>query len=339
MIASSRFLKRPALRAPIVATLSALRFLSDLGTLFRATPHHTDAEANAIRGLASLHPALPRKVAWLRARFLERTGKTTAPTSEADLLFSEDEVRLCVANLEQNGVHVFRERLPWTLVTALQGALRALPAYLRTTDGSEVRFRPDVDQTGLFDVREDDLMSQRAIQEFVTHPTWHLIARRYLGAPPVQDETVAWWTFPQPAEFASLNAQLFHSDRRRLSFVKFFTYLTTVTTRNGPHVVVPGSHRERPRHLRPDRRYEDTEVIVGFRRAPVEVLGDAGTVIAVDTQALHKGKMIEDGHRLILEMEFATDLLGPPSKILRADWSDVAKARIQANARVFQRFQ
>lgn len=200
-------------------------------------------------------------------------------------------------------------------------------------------FQPGIDDSGLFDFHEDDLMKQHAIQEYATHPTWQAIAARYFGALPVHDETIAWWTFPQPAEFASLNAQLFHSDRRRLSFVKFFTYLTDVTQRNGPHVVVPGSHRERLLGLRPDRRYEDAEVLAGCRNPPLEVVGEAGTVIAVDTQALHKGKMLEEGSRLILEIQFATDLLGPPSAVLRNEWSPVTKRRIEANPRTFQRFR
>jgi hypothetical protein len=327
-------------RTLLIAARQALAFLSDARAIFRSVPRHTDDEQNLIRGLASIHPAIPRKIARWRARWIEQSMvDADAAATDAELLFSREEMQRCVASLNQNGVYAFRERLPASLVAGLNGALRALPAYLRTPDGSEVRFRPGLDVSGLFDIRENDLMSQRVVQEFVTNPTWRQIAGQYLAAAPVHDETVAWWTFPQPAEFASLNAQLFHSDRRRLSFVKFFTYLTTVTTSNGPHVVVPGSHRERRWRLRPDRRYEDAEVVAGCGQAPLEVLGEAGTVIAVDTQALHKGKMIEAGHRLILEMQFATDLLGPPSTTLHADWSDVAKARIKAHARVYQRFQ
>lgn len=333
-------LKNRVLRPPIATARQGLGFLADLKTILRSIPHHTYDEQNAIRGLASIHPALPRQVARLRARLVEpSTAGADEFADDANLIFSREAMKRCVEGLKANGVYVFPKLLPPSLVVALQGALHSLPAYLRTVDSSEVRFRAGVDESGLFDIREDDLMTQRVVQEFVTDPTWRLIAAQYLAAPPVHDETVAWWTFPQPPEFASLNAQLFHSDRRRLSFVKFFTYLTTVTTRNGPHVVVPGSHRERSWSLRPDRRYEDAEVIAGCRQAPLEVLGEAGTVIAVDTQALHKGKMIEEGHRLILEMQFATDLLGPPSALLHADWSDVAKGRIKAHARVYQRFQ
>jgi hypothetical protein len=333
-------LKHPAIRDPILVALKGLRFAADLKVLFRSVPHHTIDEQNAIRGLATLHPAIPRKVARLRAKLVGDVPASNAhATGAAGFLFSGEEIHRCVEQLNRDGVYVFKERLPQSLVAGLQSSLKALPAFLRTEDGREVPFRLDVDKSGLFDIREQDLMSRHAVQEYATDPTWHVIAEKYFGAPSVQDETVAWWTFPQPAEFASLNAQMFHSDRRRLSFLKFFIYLTDVTTRNGPHVVVPGSHRTRRFGLRPDRRYADAEVIAGCESAPLEVFGEAGTVIAVDTQALHKGKMLEEGHRLILEIQFATDLLGPPSVELHNDWSALAQARIRANARVFQRFQ
>lgn len=333
-------IRQRAIRAPISAVLRGLGFLADLKVIFRSTPRHSYDEANAIRGLASIHPSIPRNVAGLRSRVVGRgAGIASSSADDADSLFSREEMQRCVESLNENGVYAFRERLPQSLVAGLQNSLRTLPAYLRTEDGSEVLFRPGIDESGLFDIREKDLMSRHIIQEYATNPTWLRIAEKYFDAPPVHDETVAWWSFPQPAEFASLNAQMFHSDRRRLSFVKFFTYLTAVTARNGPHVVVPRSHRKRRFRLRPDRRYDDAEVIAGCKDAPLEVLGEAGTVIAVDTQALHKGKMIEEGNRLILEIQFATDLLGPPSTVLHNDWSDVTKARIKANARIFQRFR
>ncbi|HVY06734.1 MAG TPA: phytanoyl-CoA dioxygenase family protein [Burkholderiales bacterium] len=325
----------------LLAVVDMLRFLASLRVVFRPIPHHTYDETIAIRGIASVHPAIPRWVARFRARVIDRQEGRSAVAigDESEFLFSRSEIERCLATLKQDGIYVFAERLPASLLTALQRSVSTLPAYFRSGKDEDIPFRRGVDGTGLFDIRESDLMVPSAIQEYVTNPVWHFIAGKYFNAPPVHDETVAWWTFPQPAEFASLGAQMFHSDRRRLSFVKFFVYLTDVTTRNGPHVVVPGSHRHRPLRLRSDRRYEDSEVIAGCKRAPVEALGEAGTVIAVDTQALHKGKMLERDHRLILEIQLSTDLLGPASTILHNDWNEIAKARISTNPRVFQRFQ
>jgi Phytanoyl-CoA dioxygenase (PhyH) len=333
-------LAQSPLRALLSAAVRALTLLADLRSLFRAAPHHTHDEQRAIRALASLHPAFPRKVARLRARAVDRSPSSNdAVVATREPLYLESEHEQCVRNLRDHGVHVFRERLPQSVVASLQRSLQELPAFLRNEEGKEIRFRPETDRSGLFDIHEQDLMSDHAVQDYVTHPTWHAVASRYFDAPPVHDETVAWWTFPQSAEYASLSAQLFHSDRRRLSFLKFFTYLTDVTAENGPHVVVPGTHRRRSFGLRPDRRYEDAEIAAGCEAAPLEALGPAGTVVAVDTQALHKGKRLDAGHRLVLEIQFATDLLGPPSLTLHSDWSGVTKSRIRANPRIFQRFK
>lgn len=338
-----RLIKHPFIKLPLLFVLSVLTFLRDLRVIFRRVPLHSDDEAIVVRALASIHPMLPRKVARFRAKVIERVSLRSSPhpdldSDDADFIFSEMEMQRCVESLRVNGFYVFNETVSQSLLSSLQQGLNSLPAYLRTEDCEKVLFRSGVDKHGLFDFRENDLMNLPALQEYVTNPTWHMIAEKYFGAPPVHDETCAWRSFPHPPEFASLNAQMLHSDRRRLFFVKFFIYLTDVTTKNGPHVIVPGSHCERPLSLRSDRRYEDAE-IDGFRNEPLELLGKAGTVIAVDTQALHKGKMIEEESRLILEMQFSTDLLGPPSMVLNNQWSEVAKARIIANPRVFQRFQ
>ena len=332
-------LAHPFVRSSAATVIRGWQFLSDLKVLLRRTPRHTDDEMRAIRGLASIHPAVPRKLARVRSMVVEKGQAVVPLPGDSDTLFSEAEIEECVRDLRNDGVHVFQRRLPAPLVSSLKTRLQALPARLRTEDGKDVLLRHGAEQNGLFDILEQDLMTDPVIQDFATHPTWLTIAQHYFGAPPVHDETVAWWTFPQSPEFASLYAQLFHSDRRRLSFLKFFTYLTDVSGRNGPHVVVPGSHRERTFALRADRRYEDHEVRAGCNRAPLEVVGEAGTVIAVDTQALHKGKILEEGKRLILEIQFATDLLGPPSKVLANRWSDSTKARIRANPRAFQRFK
>ena len=171
-------IKHPAIKTPIMAMLRGLGLLADLKVIFRSVPHHTFDETNAIRGLASIHPSIPRKVAKFRAKVIGRGAASTANSADdADFLFSREEIQRCVESLNENGVYAFGERLPQSLVAGLQNSLRVLPAYLRTEDGSEVLFRPGIDKSGLFDIREHDLMSQHVIQEYATNPTWHTMRR------------------------------------------------------------------------------------------------------------------------------------------------------------------
>ena len=138
-----------------------------------------------------------------------------------------------------------------------------------------------------------------------------LVAQKYLEQPVLMDEVAFWWTTTQHSEMANLNAQLFHQDRDRLSFLKFFIYLTDVNPETGPHVYLSGSHRDIPPSLRGDGRKDDDAVrAAGLWGNVSEINGPAGSLMAVDTIGLHKGKTPIASDRLALEIEFATSLFG-----------------------------
>ena len=42
----------------------------------------------------------------------------------------------------------------------------------------------------------------------------------------------------------------------------------------------------------------------------MELQGEKGQIIAVDTRGLHKGKILTDGHRLLFQVEFTNSLFG-----------------------------
>lgn len=98
------------------------------------------------------------------------------------------------------------------------------------------------------------------LMKIAINPIFHNICNLYFSSNPVFDTLASWWSFPDKKENLNLNAQLFHSDRRRLAFLKFFIYLTDVNTLNGPHVVIPKTHKIRPFALRGDKRFNDETV-------------------------------------------------------------------------------
>ena len=119
----------PAIRTPLVTLLRGFRVLSDLKTVLRSSPRHSNDEQNAIRGLASLHPAIPRKVTRLRARFVDRDAAgSAAAAGPEDSLFSEQEVQRCLAALKEDGVYIFSQRLSQPMVASLKSALATVPA-------------------------------------------------------------------------------------------------------------------------------------------------------------------------------------------------------------------
>ena len=100
---------------------------------------------------------------------------------------------------------------------------------------------------------------------------------------------------------------MFHYDAMHPGFIKFFVYLTDVDTDNGPHCVVPTSHR-------PDivgwklrfgpRRISDERIERAYPGMTRELVGPKGIVIAEDTRAFHKGKQPRRGCRFVLELYF-----------------------------------
>ena len=135
-------------------------------------------------------------------------------------------------------------------------------------------------------------------------------------------------------------AQRFHADLDRLRFVKFFAYLTDVGPDQGPHVYVRGSHRRRPTALRADRRFRDDEVRARFpERDLVSIEGPAGTVFAADTSGLHKGLPLADGHRLVVQVEFASGLLGAPyTSVAPSTFAPDVRRVLEAHPWTYRRF-
>ena len=141
-------------------------------------------------------------------------------------------------------------------------------------------------------------------------------------------------------ENTDLNAQLLREDRDRLSFLKFFMYLTDVDSLTGTHVYVKGSHRRIPWSLRADGRMTDSAVKeAGLWDNVTELHGLAGTIMAVDTIGLHKGKTPINSDRLALENEFSTSLFGMDYETTHFDPTEIVRKRYVEMPWVLQRYR
>lgn len=145
----------------------------------------------------------------------------------------------------------------------------------------------------------EDLGVLRAIGDELGHPilravnAWHSVRPSRFGR---KDESDA--------------AQMYHADNDTpTGWLKVFIYLTDVSEENGPHVFVPGSHRERPVALARDGRFSDEEVERHFGPGR-KLTGPAGTVIVENTQGFHKALTVRSGTRTIFELECVNCLFG-----------------------------
>ena len=151
-----------------------------------------------------------------------------------------------------------------------------------------------------------------------------------------------WWSAPTCDEqLQSRAAQLYHFDMDRLKFVKFFVYLSDVDSDRGPHCYVRGSHLRKPAELLKDDRLSDDEILKHYPASElIELTGKAGTMLAVDTRGLHKGKPLETGDRLIFQVQFADSLFGQnyPQIHVPRDISRRWANRIAENRRCYANF-
>jgi hypothetical protein len=221
-----------------------------------------------------------------------------------------------LAALNQEGYHVFKARLPEASCAALRRFAETTPALLGPPQPGQPLlqvFDPQRPRAAKYDFNEATLLAQEDVQRLLCDPTLLYLAQRYIGSVPLNDSVCMWWSAPFGNAPSSEAAQLFHTDLDRIRILKFFFYLTDVRTDTGPHVLITRTHHDRPARFYEDRRFTDEEVGRDFpAHAIAEIVGPTGTIIAADTMALHKGKAPVSGHRLILQVEYASSLFGAP---------------------------
>ena len=291
-----------------------------------------------MRSAMDLSPGAGKRISHMGLR-RSNGGIPTESQARSSTFVDFTEVDSCVAGLKHDGVYVFQSPLPPGMVERMRNSALTVPAIPRGLDYPAAPFPRTAPKVGRYDISENDTMSSPDMQDYCSDPALALIASRYLGQPVIQDQTALWWTTTQGSEDAAMNAWLFHQDRDRLSFLKFFCYLTDVGPENGPHTVVKGTHRSLPRSLRADGRQTDEAVReAGLWDRVVSLSGPAGTLMAVDTVGLHKGLPPQSGDRCVLQVEFATSLFGAPVDYPQFAPSPLAAERYSEMPEILQRW-
>jgi hypothetical protein len=195
---------------------------------------------------------------------------------------------------------------------------------------------------------ETSLIQQPDIQALMADPSLLTVAQAYLGCLPVLSSVFMLWSTPaRLADNAREElAQMYHFDMDRLKWLKFFFYLTEVTSDRGPHCFIAKTHRpgrQLPSLLsRGYVRYPDQELEPYYPAADrIELTGPAGTLFAVDTRGYHKGITPRTGDRLMLQLEFCDTLFGAPytRPPFPAECIPELAARRRDVPRVYSRYQ
>lgn len=284
--------------------------------------------------------------------FLSRGLSFTFPFNKQEYVsskllgrFDESKLSTIVSSIEQNGYYVFDEIAPTEIVTKLEAFARNVKCELtpKNANVTSAIFKEDDLIATKYAVTEQSLIEQSFIQDLIVDDGLVEIAGRYINAAPINDLISMWWSTNYSNKASTEAAQLFHFDMDRVKFLKFFIYLSDVTPTTGPHIYVKGSHRSLPKTLRRDGRFSDQEIKAHYNDEEIiEIVGRKGTIVAVDTRGLHKGKPLLEGYRLIFQIEYANSTFGMDYgyiNLKEENCSDLIKQKRIQNKRFFKRYQ
>jgi Phytanoyl-CoA dioxygenase (PhyH) len=225
---------------------------------------------------------------------------------------SGDRIAEIVSKIDRDGFYVFEQKLDEDVCERiLQFALgRKCSPRFEDGHGEPTLIDRGTPVASLYDYSEETILESPDVCKLLTDFSILAVAQKYLRSKPVCDLVAMWWSTNFSRTPSNAGAQLYHFDMDRLKFLKFFINITDVSSDQGPHCYVKGSHRRKPKALRIDRRLSDQEI--GSFYEPddfVEFCGKRGTIVAEDTRGFHKGK-VPSGDRLMLQLEFANSLFG-----------------------------
>ncbi len=228
----------------------------------------------------------------------------------------EESLARITGDLRREGFHQFDVRLSEDFCTRLRSFAEVAPCRLCPAPVSQ-RDLVTYDSTNpigtLYKVDQQALHENIDIQTLATDGSLLSVAQAYLRCRPVFLGCCMWWSTAFSDEASSEAAQLYHFDMDHVKFLKIFVYLTDVDEDQGPHVMVRNTHRRKSGAFLDDRRYSDEEILAHYSADRiVSIAGPAGTMFAEDTSGFHKASPVNRGHRLLLQLQYATSGFGSP---------------------------
>ena len=163
----------------------------------------------------------------------------------------------------------------------------------------------------------NQLCQKEYFQRLAFDPYILATVAQYLGCCPIHVQTNLWFSFPTFEEKNNLstNAQMFHQDKEFTKFIKVFIYLNDVDENNGPHCYIEGSHIDELHSygVSFSHRIPDNKINQYYKSERIKILtAQAGSITFGDTSCVHKGLPVKSGHRVMLQLEYASSLYLSP---------------------------
>ena len=257
-----------------------------------------------------------------------KKGKYEFPEITKGILGAMDssDINEIVSWVRRNGYLVFDRKLPEEICDRMLAKINDMPSNPIVEGGKlpKTTYDSAYPKAPIYRFDEEDILANNDILGIFYDLNFIRIAQEYLGCKPLNNSIIMWWSSLLNKAASSRAAQLYHFDMDHPKFIKFFIYLTDVDTNSGPHCYVQGTHRSKHSNLIKDRRYSDEEILDSFESSDIiEVLGSKGTVVAVDTSGIHKGKLPTQKDRLIIQVEYTNSFFG--QKVMNPDVAELPK--------------
>jgi hypothetical protein len=242
-----------------------------------------------------------------------RYGLETIPSS-ATTIFPRLVADQAVADLTNDAVALGFD-LPLDVVQELRTYASTQP--LERSGDQRQFYKSDVVDGRLADgspvvlghVRGADKAS--AVQRICTDPTLRQTVMTYLGYRPRHARVRLFWSFVlRASESERMNlwqTVKYHYDVGGFNFVYANFYLTDVDSTSGAHVLIKGSHTNKPiRMLLSSANQPDQAVLSHFgANRELMVCGKAGTGFLEDSSCYHKAVAPSERERLLLQIRFS----------------------------------
>ena len=245
--------------------------------------------------------------------------KKVKKTKISSLIYEKNKPLISNEELVEKGYAKLSQNLKANHVKELIKVAKTLKCY----NGEKFVFFDEKNITSTrYNYDSNDLVNQSFIQKLIMDEYLIDIAREYFNSEPIFDMPAMWWSTPLGKGPSSQAAQLYHYDLDRVKWLKIFFYLTDVNDFNGPHQYIEKSHKinSKPLELlsKGYERISDDEIKNHYSIDSFKVIkGLMGSAFAADTLCWHKGAKLTEGNRLVLEMNYASSLLGTYSENLK----------------------
>jgi ectoine hydroxylase-related dioxygenase (phytanoyl-CoA dioxygenase family) len=161
---------------------------------------------------------------------------------------------------------------------------------------------------------------------------WHKSWRIVKAASKSSIEPILWltqlrWSFASSDNPVNLRPSLdrkpsqysfhdFHYDAHDFKSVTAFVYLTDVNLDSGPHMIIPGSHKNKTLKYLAHICFEDHVAHEIYRDKIRAILGNKGLVFFEDTSCYHKAAVCNKERRLLLSIHYVLRHKIPPERPL-----------------------